>query len=632
VRRTGTWCILFIATLLAAAAFGQEPAPAPSVLLITLDTTRADHLGCYGAEHASTPHLDRLAVQGVLFENALSPAPLTLPSHASLFSGQVPRSHGARDNLNFKVGRKIPLLAEQLSRAGWSTAAWVGSVVLDRSTGLDRGFDLYDDTVRVGRRTAFDYRERSANQVVDAVIRDLPRIEPPFFLWVHLFDPHLPYVPPEPFRNRFGERLYDGEIAFVDHEIGRLLAAVRKRGGPLLVAVAGDHGESLGEHHEPDHGVFVYNATQHVPLILSGSRIPAGVKVSGTVGLVDLAPTVLDLLGLPPLTESEGRSLSPLFQTVPGKRPAWSRDYEMESMYGRFAYGWEPVHALVGDGHKYIDLPRPELYDLVADPGEANDLLQPGRNAAPDEKSVRTADRLRTLLQDRLRNSGEAGDGAAPIDPEKRAALESLGYVGEFKAAGNGTERSPVDPKDGIHWIRDLTEARKLCRSGKPESGIKSLRRLLARFPDNVQALLALAGCNQALNLPDRAAQACLLARDLAPDDSFVWFHLANARVMQDRKPEAMEAYEQALQLQPRFADAYLNYAAMLKRVGDDPAAKAVLQRAVEQGVDDPDIESELAVLLLKAGDVESARARFRRALELNPHAEKPRQALEMLK
>jgi len=268
----GIACILAIAGLpaipaLLAAAPGQEPATVPSVLLITLDTTRADHIGCYGAKNAATPNLDRLAAGGVLFGNALSPAPLTLPSHTSLFSGQVPRLHGARDNLNFTVDRSIPLLAERLSSAGWSTGAWVGSVVLDRSTGLDRGFERYDDTVRIGERTAFDYRERAAGHVVDGVLKDLPGFNPPFFLWVHLFDPHLPYVPPEPFRSRFRGRPYDGEIAYMDHEIGRLLGAVKRKSGPLLVVVAGDHGESLGEHDEDGHGVFVYNATQRVPLI-----------------------------------------------------------------------------------------------------------------------------------------------------------------------------------------------------------------------------------------------------------------------------------------------------------------------------------------------------------------------------
>jgi len=629
----GIACILAIAVLpaipaLPAIAADREPATVPSVLLITLDTTRADHIGCYGAKNAATPNLDKLAAGGVLFEDALSPAPLTLPSHTSIFSGQVPRLHGARDNLNFTVDRSIPLLAERLSRAGWATAAWVGSVVLDRSTGLDRGFDRYNDTVRIGERTAFDYKERAAGPVVDAVLMDLPGLKPPFFLWVHLFDPHLPYVPPEPFRSRFESRPYDGEIAYMDHEIGRLLEAVQKKSGPLMVVVAGDHGESLGEHDEDSHGVFVYNATQRVPLILSGHGIPTGMKVDRTVGLVDLAPTLLDLLGQPPLERSDGRSMAPLLVVDPESRPTWDFDYELESMYGRFAYGWEPVRALVSGGYKYIDLPRQELYNLVTDPHEAGDLLHPVGNGEPTDLSTRMASRLRDVLASRLGLDDGGHPDASALSPERRAALESLGYVG---GSGGEGDRPVIDPKEGIRWVKDLDLARRLCNSGKPEPGIDALRRLLSRNPNNVPALLTLAACNMALNRPDKAVDACLLARDLAPDDSLVWFNLANARQMRNKPDGAVQAYEQALKLQPRFADAYLNYAAFLMRAGNDPAAQALLQRARRNGVQDPDIEAELGVLLLKGGDVDGAMDGFRRALELNPAAEGPLRALAML-
>ncbi len=616
---------------LGGAAAGQEPAPGTSVLLITLDTTRADHIGCYGAKHAATPNLDRLATRGVLFENALSPAPLTLPSHTSLFSGQVPRLHGARDNLNFTVSRAVPLLAERLSRAGWSTGAWIGSVVLDRSTGLNRGFDLYNDTVRIGERTAFEYRERAASQVVDAALEDLPGIKPPFFLWVHLFDPHLPYVPPEPFRSRFRERLYDGEIAFMDHEIGRLLQAVEKQAGRLVVVVAGDHGESLGEHGEDGHGVFVYNATQHVPVILSGHHIPAGMRVTRAVGLVDLAPTLLDLLGQPDLPAKGGQSMVPLFRNIPDQKTVWKSEYEMESMYGRFAYGWEPVRAMVSGGYKYIDLPRPELYNLAADPDEARDLLHPAGNGNPTGRSNQTATRLRTALASRLGLDDGGRPDAAALSSERRAKLESLGYLGGSGGGGAGGDHPLIDPKDGILWVEDLELGRRWCNSGKEEEGIDALRRLLARNPNNVPALLTLAGCNLALQRPEPAVNACLLAKDLAPDDSLVWFNLANARAAQGQGARARAAWEQALKLQPRFADATLNYAAFLMRSGDDHGAAALLRRAQEHGVEDPDIETELAVLQLKTGDVEGAMAGFRRALELNPLAEAPRRALEML-
>lgn len=608
---------------LAAVAVCAEPAPPVSVLLITLDTTRADHLGCYGSDLGATPNLDRLAGGGVLFRQALSPAPLTLPSHTSLFSARVPRRHGARDNLSFTVDEKVPLLAAAMAGSGRSTGGWVGSVVLDRSTGLDRGFDLYDDTVRVGERAAFDYRERAASQVVDAVVDDLPEIEPPFFLWVHLYDPHLPYVPPEPFRSRFKEDLYAGEIAFMDDQVGRLLKAVRGKSGPLVVAVAGDHGESLGDHGETDHGVFVYQATQHVPLILAGHGVPAGKQVNGTVGLVDLAPTLLELAGVPPLPGAGGRSLVPLLSGEGKALKSWNGSYELESMYGRNAYGWEPPRALVQGGFKYIDLPRPELYDLGKDPEESRDLLP-----AAQGKVARKARKLRSALAARLGEDDGGDPDPAALDPDRRADLESLGYLG---GSGKKTDGPLIDPKDGIVWIRDLEAARRFCNAGQAESGIDALRRLLARNSDNVPALLTLAGCNLALGRADPAVNACLLARDLAPEDSLVWFNLANARAMQGNGKAADEAYRKALAIQPRFADAYLNYAAFLMQAGKDAAALDRLRAARAEGVQDPDIEAELGVLLLKSGDVEGAMAGFRRALELNPYAEAPRRALEML-
>jgi len=353
--------------------------------------------------------------------------------------------------------------------------------------------------------------------------------------------------------------------------------------------------------------------------------------VEHTVGLVDLAPTLLELLDRPALPETDGRSLTPLV-TIESVRPSsWKAAYELESMYGRYAYGWEPPRALVKDGAKYIDLPRPELYDLASDPAETTDLLHPAGDGKPGGRSVRIARKLRTDLAKQIGlDAGGIPDPPA-VSTERRAAMESLGYLGGSGGDTQDPDKPRIDPKDGIRWIEDLESGRRLCNSGKPEPGIDALRRLLARNPDNVPALLTLAGCNLALQRPEQAANACLLARKLAPNDSLVWFNLANARSMQGKGSKAKEAYERALELQPRFADAYLNYAAFLMRAGEDAAAAALLRRSQAQGVLDPDIEAELGVLLLKTGDVDGAMAGFRRALELNPHAQGPLRAMAML-
>jgi len=588
-------------------AFASEPEERgrASVLLVTLDTTRADHLGCYGAEFAATPNLDALAGRGVLFDESVSPAPLTLPSHASILTGMVPRRHGVRNNALSRLDADREVLAAILRRNGYRTAAFVSSVVLDRITGLDRGFELYDDSVRVGERVAFDYQERSAAQTNDAALDYLDRLEEPFFLWVHYFDPHLPYVPPEPFRTRFRDRPYDGEIAFMDHELGRLLAAVGKRARSLLIVVTGDHGESLGEHGERAHGVFVYQATQRVPLILAGPGVPRGKVIAERVGLVDVAPTVLDILGLSPLPDADGRSLLPLLlgeKSAPGV-------YELESLFPYYAYGWEPLRGLVRGDYKFIEAPRDELYRLSSDPEEKTNLAESRTKQASEMQG-----QLSTLIAD---------DIARPLaeDPElaeQRRRLESLGYLSGGVSSNND---DPIDPKDGITWIADLEAGRRAYQTGRASEGVEPLRRLLARNPRNVPALLALANCYLGSGRPGEAVKANRRALELQPDDDLAHFNLANALSATDALDESRQHYERALELNPRFADAYLNHASLLERGGSNGEALALLQRARSAGVRDPDVENRIAVFELKRGDVEAANRALRRALELNPRA-----------
>jgi arylsulfatase A-like enzyme/Tfp pilus assembly protein PilF len=597
----------------------EEPAKPTSLLLITLDTTRADRLGCYGAEDAQTPNLDRLAAGGTRFERALSPTPLTLPSHATLMSGRVPRRHGVRNNALYRLDGDVPLLAESLRAAGYRTAAFVSAAVLDRITGIGRGFGLYDDRVRVGDRAAFNYQERAASQTTDAVLAALPALEPPFFLWVHYFDPHLPFVPPEPFRSRFADRPYDGEIAFMDAETGRLLDAVRARAGRVLVAVAGDHGESFGEHDEDAHGVFVYQATQRVPLILHGPGVPAGRTVGSNVGLVDVAPTLLRLLGRPELPDTDGRSLVGLLREA---RPA-PTDYELESFFPRFAYGWAPLRALVRGDHKYIDAPTPELYDLAADPNET-------RNRAATDAKV-----ARALADELARRVGDDDPAATEIDPQlaaQRERLRSLGYVGGSGAAG----ADEIDPKDAIGWVRELDAARRELQLGDAAKAAAPLGALLEKNSDNLPALLTLVQVRLSTGDAPAAVATARRALRLAPDDDLVHFNLANAlsvleRGTEERGDEARVHYERALELNPRHADAYLNYAALLVSRSSADAALSLLRRARGAGVEDPDVELEIGVLELERGRIGPARDAFERSLALNPCAEGIHEALGRL-
>jgi len=607
---------LVVAAALASPTPGAERDARPpdgrrSVVVVTVDTLRADRVGCYGAAGATTPTLDRLAREGVRFERVTSPAPLTVPAHASLFTGRVPRRHGARDNARFVLPSGVPTLAERLAADGWSTAAAVGSFVLDRGAGLARGFADYDDDVRVGAPEEFAWEERSATAVTDAAVARLAELRPPFFLWVHYYDPHAPYVPPEPHRGRHAGRPYDGEVAYVDAELDRLLAAVRRVAPDAWIAVVGDHGESLGEHGEATHGLFLYEATQRVPWILAGAGAPRGRVVRTRVGLVDVAPTLLDLLGRPALADTDGRSLAKA--VLGGSEPDGSA-YEMETLYPWLSYGWAPLHALVADERKYVEAPRPELYDLREDPGERRDLAR----ERPDRVAPLARDLARRLAEDTVEGARSQGPEAA----ERRRRLESLGYVAGGAASPTGDES--VDPKDGVAWLADLDRARARSADGDPAGCADALRPLLARNPDNVPALLTLAACRLASGDARGALAAADAAERVAPDDDLAAFHRANAlaalAASGDVDPAVVtEAYERAVALHPRRPATWLRYAAFASGTRGPEAALAILDRADRAGVVGPDLDVARAVDLLRIGRAEPAEAAFRRALSRNP-------------
>lgn len=586
----------------------SKPGPArPSVVIVTLDTTRADHVGCYGAKGVATPVLDGVARDGVRFEQALSPVPLTLPAHTSLLSARVPRRHGVRDNAGFRLDANVPLLTERLRSAGYTTAAYVSAAVLDRDGGLARGFATYDDAVRVGERREFDYQERAASQTVDALLPRLADLQPPYFLWVHFYDPHLPYVPPEPYATRFKARPYDGEIAFMDSQLGRLLDALRRKGGTYYLAITGDHGESLGEHGEDGHGVFLYQATQRIPMLLSGPGLPSGTTVGAATGLIDLAPTLLDLLHLDPLPGADGRSLLPLIRGM--RTPGMG--YEMETFYPSFSYGWAPLRALLVGPYKYIAAPRPELYELPTDPREMHDLARAKASHAAEMASV---------LSERAKTDIVVTSVSDDESSERREKLASLGYVSGSRAP----EEGGLDPKDGVKLLPDLDAARRAVQTGDPKDALEPLARLLAKNPGNIPARLLLGQAQLGSGRADDAVATYREVTTLAPNNPLAWFDLGNAlagKAASDESAfdEAKRCYERALTLSPRHADTYLNFAALQAGRRDPDGARKTLLRARSAGVADPTIESELALLETVRKDTTAARAAFERALALNP-------------
>jgi choline-sulfatase len=406
-----------LACLLACA----PPERVERVVLVTIDTLRIDHVGCYGAGGARTPSLDALAAAGTRFATAVSPAPLTLPSHTTLFTGLDPPRHGVRANARSSLDASLPTLAERFRQAGFATAAFVGAAVLAGSQGLARGFDVYDDAMSSRRAaTAGSYLERTADAVVDAALAWLATAPPRFLLWVHLYDPHAFYRPPPGFRAAFPDNPYAGEVAFADAQLGRLLAAVAARfpAGGTLVVVTSDHGESLGQHDELTHSKTLYDATQRVPLVVQGPGVAVGRVVEDAVGLVDVAPTVLALAGLPPLEGAQGRDLRPLWQGEAGDE----RLFYLETRAAR-----PPLSGLRGARYKYIrGGAAPELYDLASDPLETRNLAA---------ARVAVARGLERSLETRLAG---AGGPAAPaeVSAPPRPELRELGYeTGDTDAA-----------------------------------------------------------------------------------------------------------------------------------------------------------------------------------------------------
>lgn len=402
------------------------------VLLVTIDTVRPDRLGLYGNSEIETPNLDRLALGSAVFTRAYAVTPLTLPSHASILTGQYPHRHKVRANRLPPLAPGTRTLAERLAEQGYDTAAFVSSFVLDARFGLAQGFRLYDDEIEEAPR-ARRYAERRADETTDRALAWL-RTErrSPFFLWVHYYDPHAAYDPPEAFE-RSSENAYDGEIAFIDQQIGRLIEGVKAAGeAEVLTIVTSDHGEGLGEQGEQSHGLLVQEATVKIPLIIGAvGGPPRPARIDGLVSQVDLVPTISSLLGLSPPEGTDGHDLT--------KTRAPDRTVLVESHYGEMAYGWARLAAIYRNGLKYVDGPHPEFYDLTADPGEENNLVNQREETVGD---------LRARLA-KLRGPDADRDSTSTLelDPEALARLAALGYVSAQRVAVPGARREAPDPK-----------------------------------------------------------------------------------------------------------------------------------------------------------------------------------------
>lgn len=489
---------------------GEVSVTSPTILVVTLDTTRADVLGCYGGDAKASPNIDRIAGRSHLFERAEAPVPQTMPSHTTIFSGLHPFNHGVRKNLAVMVGQDVPLLAEELRAEGYTTGAFVSSFVVDSRFGLGRGFDHYDapDT----RPGVGDGMERRAGKTVAAAIEWIGDRTSPWFVWVHLFDPHAPYEPPQPFAGRFDGRPYAGEVAYMDNEVGRLIGSLVAKGtfDGAVVIIAGDHGEALGEHGEETHGILLYEATTRVPLLVHLPGQTVAVRHAHPVGLVDIAPTVRDLVGLD--ITADGSSLVPILRGDDGADR--HRAVYIESLEGYLRNGWAPLFAVVRGSMKYIDAPRPELYDLDADPNETHDLVSKKPDVAAD-----LADRLEDI-----RPSTESFDGETIVlSSDESAALLALGYVEGSPGRSAGTRRNPAD---AIALASIHQEALEAKAAGDLKKAAGLFAQELEQDPESPVLLWYLGSCLVTTD-PDRAEASFRRAMDLRPDFEAPYIALA---------------------------------------------------------------------------------------------------------
>lgn len=583
----------------------------PNVLLITIDTLRADHVGSYGYAGAQTPALDALARRGVRFEHATTVAPLTLPAHSSLMTGTFPGFHGVRDNGGFYLGDEQTTLATVLRAHGYRTGGFVSAFVLDHRWGIAQGFDRYFDDFDLGKYrvdVGLDAVQRPGSEVMSKAIEWIDQ-DParPFFAWTHLYEPHAPYEPPEPIRARFPPTLagaYDGEIATADLQVGRLIDHLASAGrlDRTVVVVLGDHGESLGEHGEEQHGFFVYDADIRIPLIVAGPGVPARV-VSDTVRIVDVMPTVLQQLGIGIPKAVQGRSLLPLTRGEPLDLVAMS-----ETWYPRHHYGWSELTSIRDGRYHFIAAPRRELYDTQADPGELHDIA--GGNPA-------RADALERAVRGFIAQTSATHAAAAPrpVEPDVEERLRSLGYVGSSISPRALEDRPRGDPKDKIALYNLLKQAGLDSVEGRLDDGIAKVRQALAADPEIVEAYLMLGNMNAKAKRDGAAVEAYQKALALDPDNQGAVFALALAHRAAGRMDAAEAGFERVLALSPRDAKSQYQLADIWMQRGDFVRAEAALRRAAAGDVEKAAFNTKLGECYIELKRYDDAERSLRAAL-----------------
>jgi choline-sulfatase len=560
----------------------------------------------------ATPNLDRLARSGAVFTQAISSAPITLPAHSSILSGLYPTSHGARFNGIFRLSNDVETVAESLQREGFATGAFVGAFVLDRRFGLEQGFDVYDDELPGGdNANPLHFAERRAEEVVDRALAFVEaHREERIFVWVHVYDPHLPHDAPAPYAERYLDRPYDAEVAYTDAALGPLLAAVKD--DRTAVVVIGDHGEGLGDHGESSHMLFVYDSTMRVPLVLKAPGVAAGTRNERQVRSVDVAPTILELAGVATDRKTDGVSL--LAQL--GAEPEEDLAAYGETFGTFYQFNWSELRFLRKDGYKFIEAPRPELYDLRVDPGETTNLWT--------ESPSDLGKRLRRELDRAVK--AEKEEAANPVDEETRRRLESLGYVASTsKKSGGGLP----DPKDRVAIFERTQE---LLTPGVPsEEQIAGFREILTLEPDNIMARKRTAGLLAEQGKLEEAVSEYQSLMRIAELDTKDWENLISALLLLNRTEEALVVTGEALSEFPWQSELQVLNGEALEKAGRLEEARTAYAKAIELRPEIPENYWRRGTLSWKLGDRAGAERDFRESLDRDATFEEGRLALARL-
>jgi arylsulfatase A-like enzyme/Flp pilus assembly protein TadD len=629
--------------------------PAPShrvpvnIILITIDTVRADHLSCYGYKNIQTATLDALARDGIVFDRAIAQVPLTWPSHTVILTGTYPFQNGVQDFTGQPLAPQFRSVAQAFKQHGYATGAVVSAFVLDRSWGLARGFDFYDDAFSASAFAQKDVGlvDRKAAESVTHAVKWLQKSgNRPFFFWLHLYDPHSPYDPPEPYRARYQSHLYDGEIAYADHELGRLITWLKQAQLYRRTAIVflSDHGESLGEHGEDEHGFFVYDSTIHIPLIVkppAGSGLRPG-RVTGPVETTAVAPALLRFAGIKDVIEKQFQSHGLFGADAEHEDQAYS-----ETFYPFSSFGWSPLRSLETSRYHYIEAPQPELYDLTADPEEKNNL-------APSQSAVAAV--LKSKLQElRTQNPYRPQDENSGLSPDALEKLQALGYVAYRSPLPESALTTDLpDPKIKVSEHRSILKAADAVRAGDYDSAERLLKQLQAKDPSMYvlsfylgqvalgrqdweravtelkkcltlnpnfdQAMTALARALMYQGNTDEARQWVQKALKLNPQNYRAWYELGFIEAKSNQPRAAIEDYGKSVAIQGNFAAARRELGLLCYQEKDYSAAAEHLAKAIELGIESPLVYNNLGISYSQTGQLRKAIESYREALKLDPN------------